>query len=223
MSSSVSHSKSFRFRLLAAGLSAGLYLAAAAHSATAAESTGGLALGAGLPQGSTKMKGVDGKSVSLTDVAGKAGTLVVFTCNHCPFAKAWEERIVELGNAYAKKGIGVILINANDPAKNPEDGPEEMVLRAKARGMQFPYVVDETSAVARAFGASVTPEAYVFNKAGKLAYHGTIDDNRKEPTQVHAHYLKDALDAVVAGKAPALAETKGIGCGIKFRESTARP
>jgi len=185
----------------------------------AGESTGGLALGSKVPAAvaKTKMKNVDGKMLSLADVTGKAGTLVVFTCNHCPFAKDWEQRIVELGNAYAGKGIGVVLVNANDPTQHADDGFEEMQAHAKSRGMKIPYVVDETSAVARAFGASVTPEAFLFDKTGKLAYHGTIDDNRKEPDKVKARYLKDALDAVVAGKAPAVSETKGLGCGIKFR------
>jgi hypothetical protein len=192
---------------------------AAAAGAWAGESTGGLALGTKVPAGvaKTKMKNVDGKMLSIADVTGKAGTLVVFTCNHCPFAKAWEERIVELGNTYAGKGVGVILVNANDPAMHPDDGYEGMQAHAKDRGMKIPYVVDDTSGVARAFGASVTPEAFLFDKSGKLAYHGTIDDNRQEPDKVTARYLKDALDAVVAGKKPAVAETKGIGCGIKYR------
>ena len=192
---------------------------AAAGGAGAAESAGGLALGAKVPAAvaKTKMKNVDGKMLSITDVTGKAGTLVIFTCNHCPFAKAWEERIVELGNTYAAKGIGVVLVNANDPAMHPDDGFEEMQARAKSRGMKVPYVVDDTSGVARAFGASVTPEAFLFDKAGKLAYHGTIDDNRQEPDKVKARYLKDALEAVAAGKKPAVPETKGLGCGIKFR------
>jgi len=179
---------------------------------------GPLTVGTPVPLASQKMKSaLDGKSVSIADVAGKAGTLVIFTCNHCPFARGWERRIAELGNTYAKKGVGVILVNANDPAKYPEDGFAEMQARAKSLGLQVPYVVDETSNLARAFGASVTPEAFLFDKAGKLAYHGTIDDNHKDPDQVGKRYLKDALDAVVAGKPPAVAETKGIGCGIKFR------
>jgi thiol-disulfide isomerase/thioredoxin len=187
--------------------------------ARAAESSGGLALGSKVPAAvaKTKMKNVDGKMLSIAEVAGKSGTLVIFTCNHCPFAKDWEQRIVELANTYAGKGIGVMLVNANDPATHAEDGFPQMQARAKERGMKIPYVVDDTSGVARAFGASVTPEAFLFDKAGKLAYHGTIDDNRKEPDKVKARYLKDALEAVVAGKAPALPETKGLGCGIKFR------
>jgi len=204
---------------LAISLSMSVSMMAGAGSALAAESSGGLAPGAKVPAAvaKTKMKNVDGKMLSIADVTGKAGTLVIFTCNHCPFAKDWEQRIVELANTYSGKGIGVVLVNANDPATHTDDGFEEMQARAKSRGMKIPYVVDDTSGVARAFGASVTPEAFLFDKAGKLAYHGTIDDNRKEPDKVKARYLKDALDAVVAGKAPAVPETKGLGCGIKFR------
>jgi hypothetical protein len=194
---------------------------AGAGAAGAGESTGGLALGSKVPAAvaKTKMKSVDGKMVSIADVTGKAGTLVIFTCNHCPFAKDWEQRIVELANTYAGKGVGVMLVNANDPTTHAEDGFDEMQAHAKSRGMKIPYVVDDTSGVARAFGASVTPEAFLFDKGGKLAYHGTIDDNRKEPDKVKARYLKDALDAVVTGKAPAVPETKGLGCSIKFRAS----
>jgi hypothetical protein len=194
--------------------------AALVFTASTLASAGPLAIGTPAPAAATntKMKSaLDGKSVSIADVAGKAGTLVVFTCNHCPFARSWERRIADLGNAYAKKGVGVILVNANDPAKYPEDGFPEMQARAKSLGLQVPYVIDDTSNVARAFGASVTPEAFLFDKAGKLAYHGTVDDNHTDPAKVTKRYLADALDAVVAGKPPAVAETKGIGCGIKFR------
>ena len=187
---------------------------------SAAEGTGALALGSKAPRATTKMKNVDGKMVSIADVTGKAGTLVVFTCNHCPFAKGWEQRIAEIGNSYAKKGIGVILINANDPAKYAEDGIAEMQSRAKSRGLMVPYVVDDTSGVARAFGASVTPEAFLFDKSGKLAYHGTVDDNHQDASKVQKRYLIDALDAVVAGEPPALPETKSLGCGIKFRSTS---
>lgn len=187
--------------------------------AAAAEESKPLALGATAPLATVKMKSAnDGKAVSLADVKGAKGTLVVFTCNHCPFAQAWEQRIVELGNSYAKKGIGVVLVNANDPTVNPDDGIEEMQKHVAQQKMAVPYVVDDGSQLARAFGASRTPEAFLFDKAGKLAYHGTIDDNHKDAAKVTKRYLKDALDAVVAGKAPALQETKSVGCGIKFKK-----
>jgi peroxiredoxin len=177
-----------------------------------------LALGAAAPLATTKMKSADGKMVSIADAKGPKGTLVVFTCNNCPFAKAWEERIVDLGNSYSKKGVGVVLVNANDPSIADHDSFDLIQARAKERGMQFPYAVDDGSSVARAFGASVTPEAFLFDKAGKLVYHGTIDDNHQQPDKVTKHYLKDALDAVLTNKAPPTAETKSMGCGIKFKK-----
>ena len=176
----------------------------------------GLKLGDKAPMTGTKMKNVDGKQLSIADATGKNGTLVVFTCNHCPFVKAWETRIVALGNEYSKRGVGVIAINANDPAIQAPDSYEEMQTRAKERGFKFPYVVDATSDVARAFGATRTPEFFLFDKDGKLVYHGALDDN-KDASKASQHYLKDALEAVLAGKPVEVAETKAIGCSIKFR------
>jgi peroxiredoxin len=203
--------------LLVLGLAGAAALAPSAHAGDIGSPGAPLALGSKAPMASTKMTNVDGKKVSIADVAGKKGTLVIFTCNHCPFAKAWQDRIVELGNTYSKKGIGVILVNANDPAKYADDDAAGTKDRAKTLGMQFPYVLDDTSRVARAFGATVTPEAFLFGADGKLAYHGTIDDNHQAPDQVQKRYLKDALDAVLAGKTPPAQETKSLGCGIKFR------
>ena len=164
-----------------------------------------------------KMKNVDGREIAIADVAGKNGTLVIFSCNHCPFVKAWETRIAELGNAGPAKGIGVIAINANDPTAFPEDSYAEMQARAKARGFTFPYVVDATSAVARGFGASHTPECYLFDRTGTLVYHGAVDDD-KDAAKVTQHWLRDALDAVAAGQDVPVKETKAIGCSIKFRK-----
>ena len=179
-----------------------------------------LTLGSKAPMSDTKMKSVDGKDYSIASVAGKKGTLVVFTCNHCPWAKAWESRIVALGNDFTKQGVGVIAINSNDPSAYDEDSYATMQDRAKTDKMAYPYVVDATSNVARAFGASHTPEAFLFDKSGKLVYHGGIDDNAKEPDQVKDKYLEVALTSVVAGKPVAQAETKALGCGIKYRSKS---
>lgn len=176
----------------------------------------GVKLGDKAPMAGAKMKSVDGKDVTIAGVAGKNGTLVVFTCNHCPFAKAWEKRISELGAAAGKESIGVIAINSNDPAEYAEDSYENMQKHAKDAGFTFPYAVDATSEVAVAFGASKTPEVYLFDKDGKLVYHGAVDDNRDAP-KVTQTYLKNALTAVAAGKPVATGETKAVGCGIKFR------
>ena len=176
-----------------------------------------LSIGDEVPMASVKMKNVDGREVSIAEVAGKKGTLVIFSCNACPWAKAWEKRIVEMGNTYPKQGIGVIVINSNDPDRVAEDGYAVMQQRAKQRGVRYPYVVDATSGVARAFGATRTPEAFLFNASGKLVYHGTIDDNAKQPGQVKERYLQDAIRAVLGGKEVAVPETKALGCSIKFR------
>jgi len=176
-----------------------------------------LALGKPAPLADTKMKNVDGKELSIAQARGAKGTLVVFTCNHCPWAKAWHSRIVSLGNASLKRGVGVIAINANDPAAYSEDAYPAMQANAKKSKMAFPYVVDATSDVARAFGASRTPEAFLFDREGHLVYHGAIDDNAQQPDQVKTRYLEDAVNALVDGKEIALQETKALGCSIKFR------
>ena len=176
-----------------------------------------LALGSKTPKANVAMKNVDGATLTLGKAAGKKGTLVVFTCNHCPFAKAWEERIAEIGNAASKVGVGVIAINSNDPAAYPDDDYPAMQERAKKLGLQFPYVVDATSEMARAFGASKTPEAFLFDAKGKLVYHGTIDDNSRDASAVKQPWLRQAVDAVAAGQRVATAETKALGCSIKFR------
>jgi len=186
-------------------------------SSAVAVSAADLALGSPAPMTDVKMKNVDGKDVTIAQAKGEKGTLVVFTCNHCPYSKGWEERIVAMGNEYSKRGIGVIAVNSNDPAVAAEDDFGAMRSRAKERGMAFPYVVDATSGVAKAFGATRTPEAFVFDASGKLVYHGTIDDNMQNASAVKETYLKDALESVATGKDVAVKETKALGCGIKFR------
>jgi peroxiredoxin len=177
-----------------------------------------LAIGATAPMKDVKLKSVDGKDVTLASVAGKKGTLVVFTCNHCPWAQAWQTRVASIGNAAAAKGVGVVAINPNDPAAYPEDDYAGMQARAKLLGLKFPYAVDATSDLARAFGATRTPEAFLFDASGKLVYHGTVDDNARDQSAVKQRWLQDAVDAVIAGKEVPTAETKAFGCGIKFRE-----
>ena len=188
-------------------------------SVSVAASAFGLNIGDKAPSTSVKMKNVDGSEVSIADVTGKEGTLVIFSCNHCPFVKAWQDRIASIGNAAKGKGVGVIVINSNDPASYPEDSFTEMQARAKQLGFTFPYVVDATSGVARSFDATRTPEAFLFGKDGKLVYHGAIDDSQKLD-QVSKHFLQDAIDAAIAGKDIPVKETKFVGCGIKYRTKT---
>ncbi len=175
-------------------------------------------IGQPAPQQDVRMQGVSGTEVSIAEAAGTKGTLVIFTCNHCPWVKMWQTRIASIGNAAIKRGIGVIAVNANDPAAYAEDSFAEMKGRAKKLGFKFPYVVDATSDVARAFGATHTPEAYLLDAQGNLVYHGGVDDNARDEKAVKQPWLRDAVDALVSGKPVPLAETKALGCSIKLRE-----
>jgi thioredoxin-related protein len=175
-----------------------------------------LKLGAKIPEGMTKMKNTDGRDVTIDELRkDKKGTLIVFSCNTCPYAKAWKERIVEIGKDATKKGMAVVMINSNDSSKNEKDGIEFMKLEM----IPFPYVVDGTSSVAKAFGAEKTPDVFLFDNGGKLIYKGAIDDNADDANAVKKPYLKNAINKYFAGEKITEAETKSVGCGIKFRKS----
>jgi peroxiredoxin len=170
-----------------------------------------------MPAGDVKLSG-DGKETTLSELKGKNGTLVIVTCNHCPYAVAWEKRIVELGNACAAKGVGAVAVNPNDATISPGDSADKTQARAKKAGFAFPYVVDGSQALAKALGATKTPECYLFDKNGTLVYHGALDDNSKDAGKVEKRFLSDALEAMLAGKQVPVAETKAIGCGVKYRK-----
>jgi len=177
-----------------------------------------LAIGAGMPQRDVEMKNVDGKMRTLADIAGEKGTLVIFSCNHCPFVKAWQKRMVAIGNEAVQQGIGVVFVNANDPARYPADDLDAMKKLAAGEGYRFPYVMDTTSGVAKAFGAKRTPEVFLFDADHKLVYHGAVDDNTYKPEQVKKPYLRDAIAALLAGEEVPAKTTKSVGCSIKFRK-----
>jgi peroxiredoxin len=168
-----------------------------------------------------KLKNVDGKMVSLADFKDAKGYVVIFTCNHCPYAIAYEDRIIALHNKYAPKGYPVVAINPNDPAAQPQDSFEKMIERANEKKFPFVYLFDEGQKVYPIFGATRTPHIYVVSKKGKdlvVEYIGTIDDNYKEAKEVKETYLADAIDALLAGKEPKTRETKAIGCTIKVKK-----
>jgi hypothetical protein len=167
----------------------GATVALAEDAAPKSDAPGPLAIGAAIPMAKTSMSGVDGKSLSIADAGGKKGTLVIFMCHHCPWVKAWQDRIARIGNAALDQGVGVIAINSNDPAEYPEDDLAGMKDQAKQLSLKFPYVVDATSDVARAFGATRTPEAFLFDASGKLVYHGTVDDNAHDASAVSKPWL----------------------------------
>ncbi|MEM1023634.1 MAG: thioredoxin family protein [Myxococcota bacterium] len=180
---------------------------------------GKLSLGAAAPMVNMPMIGTDGGEHSIQSAAKKNGVMVLFTCNHCPWVKAWEERTVAAGNLALTKDIGVIAVNSNDPEAYSEDDMNGMKARAEKAGMEYPYVTDDGSRIAKAFGADKTPEVYMFDADMKLVYHGTIDDNAKKPGKVEKTYLVDAIKAVATGQEPNPAQTKALGCSIKFQSS----
>lgn len=168
-----------------------------------------------------KLTNINGKQVSLADYSSAKGFIVVFTCNTCPYAKAYESRIVELDKKYASKGFPVIAINPNDIKKQPDDSMEKMKLRAKEKGFTFPYLRDDSQQVAKAFGATKTPHLYVLNKESASNYRvefiGAIDDSPNDPSDVSERYVESAVDALLRGGKPSVTEKRAIGCTIKWK------
>ena len=176
-----------------------------------------LEIGAALPEATHKMMDVTGNEVSLTDVKGENGLLVVFSCNSCPYVKLSEARIKEMATVAANNKVGVIIVNSNEGQRDADDSFEEMKKYAKSQFYNFSYVVDKNSHLANAFGATRTPHIFLFDKKG-LAYRGAIDDNIKDANDVKEHFLKDAILAVSAGKAVKITSSKSVGCSIKRLE-----
>ncbi len=161
---------------------------------------------------------VDDAMVSLGDLLAKnKAVAVIFSCNHCPYVRGWEGRMVSIQADYGSKGVQLIAVNPNNEITHPEDSFAEMKKRHKAQRFNFFYVRDESQDVARAYSAQRTPEVFLLDSSGVLRYHGAIDDNYQEPESVRRHYLRDALDAVLAGKTPPVAETAPVGCTVKWK------
>jgi len=166
------------------------------------------------------LKNVDGSSVSLSDYSDEKGVILIFTCNPCPFAKAYEQRIIQLHENYAEQGFPVVAINPNDDKISPEDTFESMKSRAHEEGYPFPYLKDETQEVFKSYGATRTPHIFLLQNNGdhfKVAYVGAIDDNAMDASAVSQKYLENAIGALMTGKQPEPAITKAIGCTIKSK------
>lgn len=163
------------------------------------------------------LTGVDNKTYSINDFSYKKILIVIFSCNHCPYVQAYEDRIMELQNEFEKDGMQIIALNSNDDIKYPDDSFDEMKRRAVAREFNFPYLRDETQEVAKAFGATHTPQIFLFDKSRKLKYEGKIDDNWQEPSKVKSAYLKEAILEVLNNKEVSVPETFSIGCTIKWK------
>lgn len=161
---------------------------------------------------------IDGRTVSLADLAGSPALVVIFMCNHCPYVKHVAPELARLARDYQAKGVAVVGINSNDVSKHPSDSPEQMVHESELREYTFPYLYDETQAVARAYKAACTPDFYIFDKSQKLVYRGQLDASRPDSgIPLSGKDLRGALDAVLAGKAAAADQKPSIGCNIKWK------
>ena len=170
----------------------------------------------GDPAPAFRLPGVDGRTYSLEGLADKQVLVVIFSCNHCPYVQAYEDRMVAIQRDYRDRGVQLIAINSNDDVNYPEDRFERMVERAKSKAYNFPYLRDAAQDVAKAYGATHTPHLFVFGQDRRLRYTGKIDDAWQNPTAVKRHYLREALDALLGGAAPVEAKTHAIGCTIKW-------
>jgi peroxiredoxin len=161
---------------------------------------------------------VDGRMVSLDTAAGPRGTLVMFICNHCPFVKHVADQLAQVGREAIGRGIGVVAISANDVATHPADSPEQMVREAEERGYPFPYLYDESQEVAKAYKAACTPDFFLFDAGRRLVYRGQLDDSRPgNDVPVTGHDLRQAIEALVAGRSPVAEQRPSIGCNIKWK------
>lgn len=173
----------------------------------------------GTPAPNFNLPATDGKTYSLDDFSDARLLLVVFTCNHCPYAKAVEDRLIRIGRDYQPKGLAMVLINSNDTENYPDDSFENMKQRAEEKDYPFPYCFDETQEVAKVYKAACTPDPYLFDADRKLIYRGRIDDNWQEPDKVTRTDLRDAIEAALAGQPVAEEQFSSMGCNIKWKES----
>ncbi len=166
------------------------------------------------------LPGVDGQTHTLEDLlANHRAVAVIFSCNHCPYVRAWEDRMVAIQRDYADRGVALVAINANDATRYPEDDFPHMQERARQKGFNFLYLRDESQEVARAYGATHTPHVFLLDSEGVLRYRGAIDDNYEDPAAVRQPYLRQALDALLEGAAVPVPTTEAVGCTIKWKQA----
>ena len=175
-----------------------------------------LNIGSKMPELNHLLNNISGKTLTLGEIKGNNGTLIIFSCNTCPWVIRWEDRYVDIANSYLRKGIGMIAVNSNISRFDSDDSLEAMRIHAKEKKYNFPYAQDPKAKLAHAFGATKTPQIYLFDKNDNLVYRGAIDDNARDPNKVEETYLTDALDLLLAGKQIKKTTSKAIGCSIKF-------
>lgn len=162
-----------------------------------------------------KLKGTDGKIHSLAEIKDAKGYIVIFTCNHCPFSKMYEDRIIALQSTYKEKGYPVVAINPNDPKANADDSFDKMVIRAKEKGFNFWYLFDDGQKIFPQYGATKTPHVFLLDKNKVVKYIGAIDDNARDEDNIEEKFLENAINALDQGKKINPETTKAIGCSIK--------
>ena len=172
----------------------------------------------GTPCPDFRLRSVDGRTFARDDLAHQPVLVVMFICNHCPYVQAVEDRIIALRREYAPRGVQLAGICSNDPTDYPDDRPESLLRRWREKDYGFPYLIDGTQEVARAFAAVCTPDIFVFDRERRLAYHGRIDDDWQHPARVSRRELAAALDALLAGNEAPREQIHSIGCSIKWRK-----
>lgn len=163
--------------------------------------------------------GVDGAQHSRDDYSRSKVLVVGFTCNHCPYVQAYEDRVNELAKSFSQSQLSIVCINSNDPISYPDDSFEKMKERAELKSFQFDYLQDESQEVAKAFNAACTPEFYCYDQNRVLRYHGRLDDEMKELTKIKSHYLRDAIEDLLAERLPRVDKSVAIGCSIKWAKA----
>jgi peroxiredoxin len=174
-----------------------------------------LQIGSAMPKGDIKMKDISGKEISLKEAAGANGTLVMFSCNTCPYVIKNQERTNTILAYATDKKVGVAILNSNEGQRAGDDSYEAMKTYAQKQGYKWYYAIDKNNEIADAFGASRTPEVFLFDKSGVLVYHGAIDDSPADASAVKREHLKNAIDEMVGGKDISVKTSRSIGCGIK--------
>ena len=175
-----------------------------------------LGIGIQMPGTDYLLNDISGNQITLNEIKGENGTLIIFSCNTCPWVIRWEDRYVEIANSYLKKGIGMIAINSNVARFNGDDSLYKMKKHAKEKKYNFPYAQDPKAKLAYAFGATKTPHVYLFNDKDNLVYRGAIDDNARDADAVEEPFLSNAIDQLLAGRKIKKTTSKAIGCSIKF-------
>lgn len=172
----------------------------------------------GSPRPDFSLPGVDGRTHAAGDFTGAKALVIMFICNHCPYVQAVEDRLLQLGRDFSPRGAAFVAICSNDPTDHPDDAPAGLARRWREKSYPFPYLIDADQSVAKAFGAVCTPDLYLYDAQGRLAYRGRLDDSWRNPALVQRQELKEALQAVLEGRSVDSRQNPSMGCSIKWKK-----